>query len=102
MCEFNRRSEHVAAKRHICDICIRAIPKGESYVNEVSKSPDWDFFTVKMHHDCEAIFWAAYANYGDPWDGLAYEEALGLCIEDGLVEEVEGRWRLRGETRETA
>lgn len=95
MSEFNEVRKPIARKRHVCDVCFRSIPAGQRYVRNAGKW-DGEFYSVAMHDACAEIFDVACSEHvAPPWEGTAFGEALEICRGSGLVEDVDGRWRLK-------
>ena len=65
-------------KAHRCDYCGSMIPAGSPSVRVVGR---WqgDFYEVRGHLDCSALWSEAYGVYGDPDDGMPID--LGEAIE---------------------
>lgn len=74
----NRRTVKNPRKPHRCAHCASTIPAGVSHVQEAGFW-DGDFYTMRAHHDCAALWAELYTDYGDPWEGMAHDicEAIG-------------------------
>lgn len=95
MGDFSNDQTPVASKRHVCDVCFREIPKGERYARSTGRFGG-DFYSVAMHYHCAKIFEAACSEHdAAAWEGTAFVQALEICQDEDLVEDVDGRWRLK-------
>ena len=65
----NTRTIRNPRKPHRCEHCGSMIPKG---VSHLMKSGVWEgeFYTIRAHHDCAALWSEAFQIYGDCNDGM--------------------------------
>jgi hypothetical protein len=59
-------------KAHRCEYCGSMIPPG---VSHLQNSGVWDgqFYSVRGHHDCAALWAEAFGDYGDWQDGMPHD-----------------------------
>ena len=70
-------------KAHRCAFCGTTIAQGSPAIRWSGKW-DGDFFSEIGHPDCVAMWTAAYADWGDPWDGMPYD--LVEAVLDGATD----------------
>jgi len=70
---------HNPSKGHVCDYCSGWIPKGQSHMSIAGKW-DGDFYAVRGHHDCIAMWNECYPIYADYGEGMPF--SLQEAIED--------------------
>jgi hypothetical protein len=78
MTDFQTEKTHTARIPHRCVFCRCTIPAGTKYVKLAGR---WmgDFYSGKGHPDCRELWNALYADWSDPWEGMAWDipEVLG-------------------------
>lgn len=75
-----------------CLLCRREIPKDERYAY-VSALSDGSWWHGGLHEECSEIARSMY----DDWEhkDLSFDEVFDGAWENGLLEEIDGRWRLK-------
>ena len=70
---FTADTERTARKPYWCDICRGRIAPGTRYLSMAGKSMYGDFHAGRAHIDCKQLWGAAYADWGDPYDGMLWD-----------------------------
>lgn len=68
----NRRLVAKPTKAHRCEHCQHTIPPGVSHIMETGVW-DGEFYTIRAHHDCAALWSEAFDTYGDIYDGMPHD-----------------------------
>lgn len=59
-------------KAHRCAHCRSFIPTGTPHIYTVGKFHG-DFYAERAHEDCRVLWSALFSDWGDPYDGMAYD-----------------------------
>lgn len=77
---FQACTTHTARKAHRCAHCGSQIAPGSRYIKTVGRF-DGDFFAERTHVDCSGLWHALFLDWGDPYDGMAFDllDVLPAC-----------------------
>lgn len=83
-------------KPHRCEHCGHMIPAGTPHLAEAGVW-DGDFYEIRAHHDCRALWLEAFDTYGDWDDGMAHDlcEAIEADESHDLVQAAYDHYRGR-------
>lgn len=81
-------------KPHRCDYCGSKIPKRVSHYKEAGVW-EGDFYTIRGHHDCRALWLDVFSIYGDPYDGMPLDLCEVIAGDEGreIVQAEYNLWR---------
>lgn len=96
-CNFNHtRTVKTPRKPHRCEHCGHMIPPGTSHLAEAGVW-DGEFYEIRAHHDCRALWLEAFDTYGDYEDGMVHDlcEAIEADESRDLVQAAYDHYRGR-------
>lgn len=84
MTSFSSERTVTARKPHRCEVCRQTITIGTRY-RQVAGRHDGDFCYGRMHPDCRALWHALFDDWGDPWEGMAWDLSEVMCDSGEVV-----------------